>query len=135
MNYSAAYEEFRESFDHYLAQCEETPAKMMFLRYESHQHLPEQNATPQDLEDYLKLLDVCQDYAMTKNVTSNYIFFDAVKYDQWRVAHNLDDDTEARAQWARAQLQEDVAMHTANPLTWFVITGHPNWYKVSPPQL
>ncbi|TLD71416.1 hypothetical protein FEM03_07770 [Phragmitibacter flavus] len=138
MSDSALFADFKRSFDHYLDNSNESPAEMLFLRYESELHFPEDVSSgpePLSLDDYFQILDQCQQYAISREVTSTYVFFNPEKFQRW--AHHIEseDTTENRARWAHTQIQEQVVTHVSSPITYFIITGHPEWYKVLPENL
>lgn len=132
---SAIFEEFKASFDSYLDRFKEPPGQMLFLRYDGPLQFPEGNENL-SWEQYVAVLDDCQNYAISREVTSTYVFFNPGKFEEWRGLMEQSDSVQARAEWAaKTQIKEAVVTHAANPITYFIIVGHPDWYKVLPEQL
>lgn len=137
---NALFDEFKTSLDQYLDQAEKAPAEMYFLRYDSPLMFPRsEDATVEPAlgwQEYLALMDDCQNYAISCELTSTYVFFDRDKFEGWLRVMNETDTPETRARWAaETQIKEEVITHVANPITYFIIVGHPDWYKVTPDKL
>lgn len=126
------FEEFKSQFDAFLEACDEDPPGILFLRYEdleaaSHLHtVADQGFSPaRALDDYLETLTECQDYAVSKGVTSTYVFFDPQDYTRWLEERGWQDNPWHRAQWAQTQVDEEVIPHPARGIIWFRTTGVP----------
>ena len=132
---SAIFDEFKASFDSYLDRFKEPPNQMLFLRYDGPLQFPEE-LKELSWEEYVAILDECQNYAISCQVTSTYVFFNPGKFEEWSQLMEKPDSVESRAEWAaKVQIKEDVVTHAANPISYFIIVGHPDWYKVSPAQI
>lgn len=137
---NALFDDFKNSLDHHLELAKEPPAEMYFLRYDSPLLFPRNDGqnpfTELAWQEYIRLLDDCQNYAVSREVTSTYIFFDRSKFEEWQRVMNEPDNIETRAKWAATtQIKEDVVTHVGNPITYFLIVGHPDWYRITPEKL
>jgi len=127
---TADFQEFQTRFDEYLRSAKEYPSEMYFLRYEAADQLRSLPSEPHDhdrfrqsLEEHHRVLDECQDYAVTREVTSTYVLFNEKKYTQWLDEQQRDDSRLSRAEWAREQIDaKEVTMHASNYATWFIVT-------------
>lgn len=138
---TAAFDEFKTVFDDYLERCPEYPEEMYFLRYEGaqpiidlHPDIPSRDRPEDVLEDFIKDLDDCQNYAVSKEVTSTYVFFNPDQYSLWLNETGGEDSALKRAEWAVQKIPEQVVTHVSDRITWFMVTNEPDWYKkVLPP--
>jgi hypothetical protein len=132
------FADFKRSFDYHLDHSNESPAEMLFLRYESELHFPKtlpDGCQDLTLEEYFIILDQCQNYAVSREVTSTYVFFDPAKFEDWARVTQSEDTPHNRARWATTQIKQQVFTHVSNPITYFIVTGRPDWYKVLPENL
>jgi len=134
---TAAFQEFQPRFDDYFKESPETPAEMYFLRYEAANQLCKLPGGEcevgkdchQALIEHHLALDECQNYAVSKGVTSTYVLFNVAYYTKWLERNNLEDSMLNRAQWGREQIDRTVTTHPSDHATWYMVTSNPTWFQ------